>query len=290
MDQTISNTIGDLNDGIVSWATNNLLPEMKGLLGNVASNLYSILKGIYNVIIGIVVSVYVLYDKEGFSARCKKLVYCIFSLEAADRILEGVRFVNQVFMSYISGKILDSLIVGLICYTGCLIMRIPFAILVASIVAVSNLIPFFGPIIGGVIGTFFIVLEAPIKALMFIIFILLLQQFDGNVLGPKILGSSVGIKGFWIMFSIILGAGMFSFAGMLLGVPVFVVIYAFVRGLVNRKLERSGLPIEQAAYENMDHIDPRTGLPIERQEPQTPPKQPKRRRKAKKEEPKDKEP
>ena len=281
LESTLRGAVGNLNDGLVKWATDNLLPEMKGLIGNVASNVVSILKGIYNIIIGIVVSAYVLYDKEGFAGRCKKIVYCIFSMEAAEQILKSVQFTNQVFMSYISGKILDSLLVGLICYICCLIFNIPYAILASSVVFVSNMIPFFGPIIGGVIGTLFILMESPLKALIFGVIVIILQQFDGNVLGPRILGDRVGVKGFWIMFSIILGAGLFGFGGMLLGVPVFVVIYAFFRGLVNRKLARSGLTQETEVYSEMSHFDPQTGEPMPFTEPEPLQKKQKRRKKDK---------
>ena len=281
LESTLRSVVGDLNDGVVSWATNNLLPEMKGLLSDVASNVVNIFKGIYNVLIGIVVSAYVLYDKEGFASRCKKLVYCIFSLEATEQILKSVQFTNQVFMSYISGKILDSLIVGLICYFCCLIFRVPYSILASSVIAVSNLIPFFGPVVGIVIGGLFILMESPLKALIFVVFTVILQQFDGNVLGPRILGNRVGVRGFWIMFSIILGAGLFGFGGMLLGVPVFVVVYAFIRWLMNRKLERSDLPTDPEFYVGMGYIDPKTGEPTPYPEPPQPGKKEKKRRRKK---------
>ncbi|MBQ2633282.1 MAG: AI-2E family transporter [Oscillospiraceae bacterium] len=274
VDSTMREAFGDLSDGLVSWARDNLLPEMKGILSDVASNVYNIFRGIYNVIIGVVVSVYVLYDKEGFSARCKKILYCVCSLDAAEQILKGVRFTNQVFMSYLSGKILDSVIVGLICYIGCLLFRIPYAILSSSVVAVSNLIPFFGPVVGAVIATFFILLESPVKALVFVVFVVILQQFDGNVLGPRILGNRVGVRGFWIMFSILLGAGLFGFAGMLLGVPVFVVLYSLLRDLMNRKLARSGLPTDAQIYQETDYFDARTGEAVPKREAETEPPNP----------------
>ncbi|MBR4426019.1 MAG: AI-2E family transporter [Oscillospiraceae bacterium] len=274
VDSTVREAFGDLSNGLVSWATDNLLPEMKSLLGNVASNVYNIFRGIYNGIIGVVVSVYVLYDKEGFSARSKKLLYCVVSLDTAEQILKGVRFTNQVFMSYLSGKILDSVIVGLICYIGCLILRIPFAILSSSIVAVSNLIPFFGPVVGAVIATLFILLESPVKALVFVVFAVILQQFDGNVLGPRILGNRVGVRGFWIMFSILLGAGLFGFPGMLLGVPVFVVLYSLLRGMMNRRLERSGLPTDPQIYQETDYFDAKTGDPVPKGTAETDPPNP----------------
>ena len=263
VENTISGMFGDVSNGLVKWASNNLLPEFKGLLTNVTSGVYSFAKGIYNIIIGMIVSVYVLYSRETFGARCKKILYAIFSLEAAAKILDALHFTNHVFQSYISGKILDSLIIGIMCYIGCVILRLEYAVLVSFIVGVTNIIPFFGPLIGAVPSALIILTASPMHALVFVIFIIILQQFDGNVLGPKILGNSVGINGFWVLFSILVGAGLFSFGGMLLGVPVFVVIYTFFRNLVNKKLARSDLPTDPAVFETLDHFDPKTGQPIE---------------------------
>ena len=262
VESAISSLVGDVSNGLVNWASNNLLPEFKGLLTNVTSGVYSFAKGIYNIIIGMIVSVYVLYSREAFSARCKKILYAIFSLEAAEKILDAVKFTNHVFQSYISGKILDSLIIGILCYIGCMILRIEYAVLVSFIVGVTNIIPFFGPLIGAVPSALIILTASPMHALVFAIFIAILQQFDGNVLGPKILGNSVGINGFWVLFSILVGAGLFGFGGMLLGVPVFVVIYTFFQNLINRKLVRSDLPTDNEAYQSLDHFDPKTGDPV----------------------------
>lgn len=263
MEATISGMFGDVSKGIVTWATNNLLPEFKGLLTNVTSGVFSFAKGIYNIIIGMIVSIYVLYSRETFSAHCKKILYAVFSLEAAEKILNAVHFTNEVFQGYISGKLLDSLIIGLLCYIGCAILRIEYAVLVSFIVGVTNIIPFFGPFIGAIPSALIILTASPMHALIFVIFIVLLQQFDGNILGPKILGNRVGINGFWVLFSILVGAGLFNFGGMLLGVPVFVVLYTFFTNLTNRKLTRSGLPVETDKYVRMDHIDPKTGETVE---------------------------
>ena len=167
-------------------------------------------------------------------------------------------------MGFINGKLLDSAIIGLICYIVCSILRMPYALLVSVIVGVTNIIPFFGPFIGAVPSSIIILLVNPVKCLIFIAFIILLQQLDGNIIGPKILGSSVGINGFWVMFSIILGAGLFGFWGMLLGVPVFVIIYAAITGSVTRKLKRSDLPWEAADYMDMAYIDPVTYQPVKK--------------------------
>lgn len=264
VEAAVTSLFGDLSDGLFTWMQNNLLPEFRGLITAFTVNVYNVVRSIYNIIIGIIVSVYLLYSKEHFCARCKKVVYCIFSLEASERLISGINYTNDVFMGFISGKILDSLIIAILCYIGCIIMGIPYALLVSFIIGLTNIIPFFGPFIGAIPSALIILTVSGWKMLFFIIFVLVLQQFDGNVLGPKILGNRVGVNGFWVMFSIIVGAGLFGFAGMLLGVPVFVVIYTFFRNLVNRKLARSDLPVETEAYVDISHIDPRSGETVTR--------------------------
>ena len=167
-------------------------------------------------------------------------------------------------MGFINGKLLDSAIIGLICYIVCAILKMPYALLVSVIIGVTNIIPFFGPLIGAIPSAFIILLVDPLKCLIFVIFIVILQQIDGNIIGPKILGSSIGINGFWVMFSIILGAGLFGFWGMLLGVPVFVVIYTGITDLVEKKLKKRDLPVDSHNYADLDHIDPITRMPVKR--------------------------
>lgn len=272
LEATVTTAFGDLSNGIVSWATNQLLPQMSGLIGTITSsgvlgsitnNVVSVVKSIYNIVIGIIVSVYVLYSRDSFAAHGKMLLYCIFSLETVEKLLSSLQFMNEVFMGFISGKILDSLIVGVICYIGCMILRIPYPLLVGFIVGLFNIIPFFGPIIGAIPSAIIVLTVSPLKMLILLIFIVVLQQFDGNILGPKILGDRVGINGFWVMFAIILGAGLFGFAGMLLGVPVFVILYAAIRGLVARRLRHNGLPAEAAEYMGIGYFDPATKQPVE---------------------------
>ena len=259
IEEKISGTYGTLSSGVFGWLSNTILPQLDGIISNVTSGAYYFLKGIYNVIIGMIVSVYVLYNKENFSAGSKKLIYCIFSVEAAEKILSALHFVDQVFIGFLSGKLLDSIIIGLICYIVCLILRMPYTLLVSVIIGVTNIIPFFGPFIGAVPSALIILMEDPLQGLIFVIFVIVLQQFDGNFLGPKILGNSVGINGFWVMFSIIIGAGLFGFMGMLLGVPVFVIIYTGLNALIDRKLRRSGLSTDTEYYRDISHIDPETG-------------------------------
>ena len=260
----VSQTLGQVNTSLMDWIQNTVLPKLGSLISNVTSGVYYAIMGIYNLVIGIIVSVYVLSNLEQFGASAKRILYSAFSVEMAKKILEGLEFTDRTFMGFINGKLLDSAIIGLICYIVCSILRMPYALLVSVIVGVTNVIPFFGPFIGAVPSSIIILLVNPVKCLIFIAFIILLQQLDGNIIGPKILGSSVGINGFWVMFSIILGAGLFGFWGMLLGVPVFVIIYAAITGSVTRKLKRSDLPWEAADYMDMAYIDPVTYQPVKK--------------------------
>ena len=179
-------------------------------------------------------------------------------METADKLRQGLNFVDKTFMGFLSGKILDSLIIGIICYIVCSILKMPYTLLVSVIIGVTNIIPFFGPLIGAIPSALIILMVDPSKCLIFVIFIIILQQIDGNIIGPRILGSSTGINGFWVMFAIILGSGLFGFWGMLLGVPVFVVIYTVIQNLIIKKLKKSDLPWKIADYKEMDYIDPAT--------------------------------
>ena len=247
--------LGDLSEGLSGWIKNSLLPVMDSVVTSAYTSVVFVVKGVYNIFVGLVVSCYVLFNKETFGAHVKKILYSIFSKRGVERFLHALDFTDRAVMGFVSGKILDSLIIGLLCYICCSLLRMPYVVLISVIVGVTNIIPFFGPFIGAVPCALIILMSSPMKCLIFIVFIILLQQLDGNIIGPKILGSTVGINGFWIMFSIILGAGLFGFLGMLLGVPVFSVIYAGVRCLVNERLKKRGLPVETAKYKPVDHVD-----------------------------------
>ena len=254
----------NVGSNLFGWIQTNVLPQLGSFVTNVTSGVYTVVRAVYNIVIGIIVSVYLLNSVEHYGAVFKRILYSLLNIENAEKLIEGIRFTDRTFMGFINGKILDSAIVGLICYIFCAVTDMPYALLVSVIVGVTNIIPFFGPFIGAIPSAFIILMVNPIKCLVFIIFVIVLQQVDGNFIGPKILGSSVGISGFWIMFAIIVGAGLFGFWGMLLGVPVFVVLYTLFNSALERKLRRSDLPIEIGAYENLDHIDAVTRQSVKR--------------------------
>ena len=176
------------------------------------------------------IAIYLLTSKETFIGQGKKIVYTLLPPKYGNIMVHVMRVSNQMFGGFISGKILDSAIIGVICYIGLMILRVPYSLLVAVIVGVTNIIPFFGPFIGAVPSVILIALADPIKGLYFLIFVVVLQQVDGNIIGPKILGDSTGLSAFWVVFAILVGGGLFGFMGMTLGVPTFAFIIFSGRG------------------------------------------------------------
>ena len=264
----VTQVLGDMNNNVMSWLQTTVLPTLGNFLSNVGTGVRYVVTAVYNLVVGIIVSIYILGNIETFSANAKRVLYSVLSVEAAKKFLDGLDFVDRTFIGFLNGKLLDSAIIGLICYIVCAILNMPYALLVSVIIGLTNIIPFFGPFIGAVPSVIIILMISPIKALIFIIFIIILQQVDGNLIGPKILGSTVGINGFWVMFSIILGAGLFGFWGMLLGVPVFVMIYTFIDKLLKQRLERGDLPSEVNEYKTIDRIDPVTHEVIRKEAPE----------------------
>ncbi len=232
----------------------NQLQNIGSILTTLSTTVVSALMTTLNVAIGIIISVYLLYDKEKFAAQAKKLCYSIFEMHNANQLIKDCRFVHKTFIGFISGKIFDSIIIGLLCFIGTTLLQLHYPILISVIIGVTNVIPFFGPWLGAIPCTLLLLIVSPIEALYFIFFILFLQQLDGNVIGPKILGDSTGISGFWVIFAITFFGGMFGVAGMFIGVPVFAVIYAFTKRSVNRKLKQKNLPAETKKYEEVYEI------------------------------------
>ena len=232
------------------------------ILRQVSLSMISLLKALWNFIIGFIISIYVMYNKESFAAQGKKLVFALMNTNTANQLIKDVRFTSDTFIGFISGKILDSFIIGCICFAGTSIMETPYALLVSVIVGVTNVIPFFGPYLGAIPSAILILMVNPIKCIYFIIFIIILQQVDGNIIGPKILGGSTGLSGFWIIFSITIFGGIMGIPGMIIGVPFFAVLYALIRRFSNRLLEKRGLPTETKMYLDVDYIDAdRTFIP-----------------------------
>ncbi len=197
--------------------------------------------GLVSAVTALISSIYMLSGKGRLVPQIKKVIYALAPAKKADRFIEVCRHANNVFAGFINGKLIDSAIIGVLCFVLCLIFRIPFAILISVIIGVTNIIPFFGPIIGAIPCMMILLIVDPWAALRFGILVIALQQFDGNILGPKILGDSTGLSAIWVLVAIVVGGGLFGFPGMLLGVPTFAVIYALVRDFVNHKLAAKGI-------------------------------------------------
>ncbi len=253
-------TGGDLSDTsdivdvgtVLNGITNYLFPH----IFDFTKNLYNV---VYNVILSIVVSVYYLANKEMLMNQIKKITYTIVPQKYLGKVMRTVDICNNKVGKFLYGKIIDSTIIGLLCFIVLKIIGIDYAVLLSVFVGVTNIIPFFGPIIGAIPGVILLLMIDPLQALVFIVIIIIIQQLDGNIIGPKILGDQLGISGFWIMFSVLVGGGLFGFLGLLLSVPIFAVIYMIVGEKVNGRLVTLGYateenvrvdPLPQVAYED----------------------------------------
>ena len=246
--------IDSYSEEFLNYLNNNIVPHLETVVKQVSLSLISVLKVLWNFIIGIIISIYVLFSKETFAGQGKKITFAFFSTQTANQIIKDTRFISDTFIGFISGKIIDSIIIGFICFAGTSILKMPYALLISVIVGITNVIPFFGPYLGAVPSTILILMVNPVKCLYFIIFILILQQIDGNIIGPKILGQSTGLSGFWVIFSITIFGGIMGIPGMIIGVPFFAVLYAMIKRMTNRMLLKKGLPAETDKYMNVDHI------------------------------------
>lgn len=240
---------------IEDFINQKMLPQINSLIMTISMSVYSILRECWNLIIGLIISIYLLGSKENFAAQAKKIAYACFSLETANRFISNVRFSSKTFGGFFVGKILDSIIIGIICFVVTSIMGTPFPVLISVIVGVTNIVPFFGPFLGAIPSVLLILFVNPVKAVYFIIFVLILQQVDGNIIGPKILGNSTGLSSFWVIFSITLFGGLFGILGMILGVPIFAVIFAFIKSVVESRLTLKELPAETSKYLKLLYID-----------------------------------
>lgn len=222
---------------------------------NTATNILGVL---WNFIIGFIISIYVMISKEKFKAQAKKIIYAVFERDTANIVISNFRFTHKTFIGFIGGKIADSIIIGLLCFIGVTLMRTPYGVLISIIIGVTNVIPFFGPYLGAIPSAFLVLIVDPLHPLncvYFLLFIILLQQFDGNFLGPKILGSSTGLTSFWVIFAITFFGGLFGVVGMIVGVPIFAVIYAAIKSLVNTALVKKELTTDTDKYEKLEYVD-----------------------------------
>lgn len=248
----MSEIYAQVQTNLIELAQTKLLPGMGTLVGQVSTQVILTLKTMMNVMIGVMACVYMLNSKERFQGQFKKVILATLPKEKAEAVFDFAKFTNRTFGGFINGKIIDSIIIGIICFILMEIFGFPYPILISAIIGITNVIPFFGPFIGAIPAAIIILLVSPIHALYFLILIFILQQVDGNIIGPAILGNTTGIASFWVLFSIVIGGGLFGFIGMVLGVPVFAIIYYYFSRSINKRLEAKGLEFRTDSYEDLN--------------------------------------
>ncbi|XVG96304.1 AI-2E family transporter [Eubacteriales bacterium KG127] len=252
MGEPLRQGLNNFQERVVQWSKDGLIDGLDVYLKKITEGVLLTFKTILNIVVAVIVAVYLLNGKELFKAQFKKIIIARFSETKSESIFSFFNFCNKTFGGFINGKIIDSAIIGALCYVSMIVIGLPYPLLVSAIVGITNIIPFFGPFIGAVPGLFIILTVNPLQAVYFAIMILVIQQLDGNVIGPKILGGTVGLPSFWVMFAIILGGGLFGFIGMVLGVPVFAIIYYYYRLHVENRLMIKDHPVDTREYQNFD--------------------------------------
>ncbi len=255
IDNAIVETVMKIYEYASTFINDKILLNIDTIILNVSSGVINVVMMLFKILVGFIVSIYVMASKDLFRAQGKKVLYCIFKEKKANIILDGVAYAHQVIGGFFTGKIIDSIIIGIICFVVMSILKMDYALLISVIIGITNIIPFFGPFIGAIPCALFLLIIDPIQCLVFVIFIIILQQVDGNILGPLILGDTIGITGFWVLTSILIGGGLFGFMGMLFGVPVFACIYALVKVICDKKLISDNLPDSTEEYRKIKRLN-----------------------------------
>ena len=261
-DEAVSGFIADLSRNgssfvnISSGMLSSLLNYSSGVLNGIMTVSGNIYTTFLQIFIGLISAFYLLIDKETFCAQIKKVLYAVLKPATCDKLIYWTRRGHRIFAGFVTGKLLDSFIIGVICYLCMLLFGIEYPLLISVIVGITNIVPFFGPYFGAIPSILILLLVNPLSALWFLIFILILQQIDGNVIGPFILGDYVGLPPFWIMLAIIVGGKLFGFIGLLLSIPVFALFYAIVRALVETQLAKREMPRNTEDFIDIPEVIP----------------------------------
>ena len=248
----------DISARLSDIATTTVLPNVNTYIKNLSSGVINALGVVVNIIIGLMVMMYLLNMKTTLASQAKKIVYAVAGVKIGNEIVTEARYIKNMFEKFIVGKIIDSIIIGIINYVFMAIIHMPYALLISVVVGVTNVIPFFGPFIGAIPSIILLLLISPFTALQFAVWILVLQQVDGNIIGPKILGQTTGLPSFWVLFSILLFGGLFGIVGMIIAVPTWAIIYRTISRLSEHFLKKKGLEPDSKHYMNLDHIDEET--------------------------------
>lgn len=245
----------DQTEHIEQWMKTTLSEQLNQIVSTLKDGIMGLFSVLYNFFIGLIISIYILSTKEKFKASSKKVIYAVFPEKTSNTILELARESDRIFLGFLTGKVIDSLIIGVICFVVLSVLQMPYTLIVSVMIGVTNIIPFFGPYIGMIPSTILILLADPKAGLIFLVFMIILQQIDGNLIGPKILGNTTGLSAFGVIFSILLGSGLFGFAGMIFGVPTFAVINHIFKKWINRRIARKNLPINTEQYTEVYRVN-----------------------------------
>ena len=248
----------DISERLSDIATTTVLPNVNTYIKNLSSGVINALGVVVNIIIGLMVMMYLLNMKTTLASQAKNIVYAVAGVKIGNEIVTEARYIKNMFEKFIVGKIIDSIIIGIINYVFMAIIHMPYALLISVVVGVTNVIPFFGPFIGAIPSIILLLLISPVTALQFAVWILVLQQVDGNIIGPKILGQTTGLPSFWVLFSILLFGGLFGIVGMIIAVPTWAIIYRTISRLSEHFLKKKGLESDSKHYMDLDHIDEET--------------------------------
>lgn len=254
----LTKTSIDMDDLLTMFNINleGIASSMTGSIGALLNITGSVFSFIFNIILGFLISIYMLMHKDMYRGQLKKSVFAFMSDEKANDFLNFWTSVHNTFSRFLVARIIDSTIIGIICYISCIFLGFQNSLLISFIVGVTNVIPYFGPFIGAVPSALIVLLQSPMDMLIFIIFIVILQQFDGNILGPKLLGDSLGLTSLWIIFAVAITTGLIGVIGMVIGVPLFAVVYMLFKDLIYDKLEKKGKSTNTKDYiDDLENID-----------------------------------
>lgn len=249
--ETVMQMITSVETSLVAWMKTNLFATVS----TVANSVLSIGSAVVNFVVSVVVTIYLLLDRERYLAQCRKLFYAVSRNKKFNTVvMETFHQTNQIFSGFISGKLLDSLIVGIICFVCLMLLKMPYALLISVIVGITNIIPMFGPFIGAIPSAFLVLLVSPVKCVVFLVFIIILQQIDGNIIGPRILGNSTGLSALYVTVAMLLFGKLMGFFGMIIGVPLFATLYYIIKRLAEYSLKRQNLPVATADYKDTAEV------------------------------------
>ncbi|MDD4187676.1 MAG: AI-2E family transporter [Bacilli bacterium] len=264
LEAMVLNNYDAINAYFLNIINDSFIPRLEEWIVIFSSGIFGAVKVLFNMVMGFIISIYFLYDKEKFKAQIKKVLYSLFNIKFVNNIIDNARHTDKVFGNFIIGKLLATIVFCVLSFIFLSLFGFPYALLISVIIAITNIIPYFGPYIGGVPSAFLVLLHTPEKFWPFIIFLVVIQQIDNYIVGPYLTGTKIGIKSFWVLFAIMIFGGLFGLIGMLIGVPIFALIYGYVDNKVNTSLAKKKLPTQTEKYEKLNRINSQTKKIIER--------------------------